>query len=252
MLAPLMLLAGIAAVRATELHRAETGHLLSLADSRHVENMTCTGLCSDVLLVSDQEPDVKYYEGTTESTCSEAILWANEGREGQIVFAGYQFVDGYQENLRTRTFGLDVLNGIDIEFTLPNSEDTLKARVKDTGEWNSLDSVECNELICSGSTRVFTDRDSGRVKLYDSCASSSDSVKIYTLYQAPEVHGPDTDDTYLVGISLRALPSTGSTSGRVEGAGFERIYASSELKDATVHVVADVGDVTFEFDLVKD
>lgn len=254
LLLPLMLLAGIAAWRtaAQQWERAEL-HPLSMAASRHVENVTCTGSCGDVLLVSDQQPDVQHYAGTTDTICSEAILWANKnGREDQIVFGGYMFVDGYQVNLPTQTFGLDVLNGADVEFTLPDSGSMFKARVKDTGEWDLLDSVECNELSCSGFTRVFTDRDAGRVSLYDTCSIAADDTNIYALYQAPELHGPGDDDTYLVGISLRALPSSGSTSGFVEGAGFERRYASSELVDDVVHVVADVGDATFEFDLVKD
>ena len=253
----LMLLAGISAFRAAELHRAEVAHPLSMAESRHVENVTCSGLCADVLLVSDQEPDVQYYVGgnsplTNPPYCSEAILWANKnGREDQIVFGGYEFDGGHQNNLPTQTFGLEALNGADITFMLPSREDVFTAHVKNTGEWNLLDTVECDNGTCSPSMRMFTDRDSGRVKLYDSCSLVSDSTNFYALYQAPEVHGPDTDDTYLVGISLRALPSTGSTTGFVEGAGFERIYASSELTDDVVHVVADVGDATFEFDLVK-
>ncbi len=252
-LVPLLLLAGIAAMRAVELHEARVGHPLSMAINRHVENVTCSGKCTGAVLVSDQEPDVRYYDSATETPlCSEAVLWANtNGREDQVVFGGYEFVNGYQVNLRTQTFGLDVLTGKDIEFTLPD-DDLFTARIADTGEWNLLDSVVCNELMCSGLTRIFTDRDAGRVKLYDSCDTSADHVKMYTLYQAPEVHGPDTDDTYRVDVGLRALPSTGSTTGMVDGVGFTRVYASSELTDDVVHVVADVGDATFEFDLVKD
>ncbi len=252
-LVPVLLVAGIAAVRAVELHEARVGHPLSMAANRHVKNVTCTGRCTNVVLASDQEPDVQYFEGATQPTCSESMLWANaNGREDQIVFGGYEFINGFQDNLPTQTFGPDALNGKDIEFTLPGSGDVFTAHVKDTGEWNLLDSVTCNELMCAGPERIFTDRDSGRVKLYDSCDASSDRVKIFTLYQAPELHGPDADDTYRVDVGLRALPSTGSTSGMVEGAGFEQVYASSELTDDTIHVIADVGDTTFEFDLVKD
>ncbi len=253
LLALLGLLTVVVAWRVIVLSSAVTGkHPLSFADNRHVENVQCSGACEGVLLVSDQQPDVQYYVGVKDSTCSEAILWANtNGREDQIVFGGHQFIDGYQKNLSTQTLSLDVLSGTDIEFTLPDSGSMFKAHVKDAGEWNILDSVECNQRSCSGFTRVFTDRDSGRVKLYDSCPSSSTATDIYALYQAPEVHGPDTEDTYLVGISLRALPSTGSTTGSVEGAGFEQIYTSSELAANSIHVSANVGDATFDFDLVK-
>ncbi len=252
-LVPAVLLAGIAAVRAAETHRAETAHPLSMAAGRHVENAKCSGQCDNVMLVSDQQPDVQYYDGVKDPTCAEAMLWANaNGREDQIVFGGYELIDGYQTNLPTQTFGLDVLDGKDIEFTLPDSGSMFTAHIKDIGESNFLDSVECDQLSCSGFTRMLTDRDSGRATLYDSCASSLNAPDIYALYQAPEVHGSDTDDTYRVSIGLRALPSTGSTTGWVEGAGFERVYTSSELADDTVHVIADVGETTFEFDLVKD
>lgn len=248
-----MLLAGIAAVRATEMHRAEVAHPLSYGDNRHVENVKCSGQCDGLMLVSDQEPDVQYYDGAKSPTCAEAMLWANaNGREDQIVFGGYEMIDGYQVNLPTQTFGLDVFSGKDVEFTLPDSGSMFTAHIKDTGEWNLLDSVACDQLACSGFTRVLTDRDSGRVTLYDSCASSSDDADIYALYQAPEVHGPDTGDTYRVSIGLRALLNTGTETGWVEDVGFERMYTSSELADDTIHVVADLGDTTFEFDLVKD
>lgn len=253
MLTPLMLLAGIAAVRATEMHRAEVAHPLSYGASRHVENATCSGQCDNIMLVSDQQPDVQYYDGAKNPTCAEAMLWANSnGREDQIVFGGYELIDGYQTNLPTQTFGLDVLDGKDIEFTLPDSGSLFKAHVKDTGEWNLLDSVECNQLSCSGFTQILTDRDAGRATLYNSCPTSANDTDIYALYQAPDVHGPDTDDTYRVSIGLRAPLSAGSTTGWVDGAGYEKIYTASELDGDTIHVVADVGDTTFEFDLVKD
>jgi len=254
LIASVVILVVIVAWRAAKLEFGAIGkHPLSLADNRHVANAQCSGKCENVLLVSSQQPDVQYYAGTKDTTCSEAILWANKnGREDQIVFGGYEIVDGYQQNLPTQTFGTDVLDGKDIEFTLPDSGSMFKAHVRDTGEWNLLDSAECNQLSCPGFTRVFTDRDSGRVKTYDSCPAASDSANIYRLYQAPEVHGPDTENTYLVGISLSALPSTGTTTGSVEGVGFERTYSSSELANDSIHVTADVGDATFDFDLVKD
>lgn len=251
LLVPAALLAGVAAVNASQLHRAEVVGPLSYGANRHVANVTCSGMCDDILLVSDQEPDVKYYTGTTSDTCSEAILWANKGREGQIMFAGYQFVNGYQVNLPTKTFDLEVLvEGITIPFTLPNSEGVLDAQVINTGEWNLLDVVGCDMGACPVSTRVFTDRDAGRVKLYDSCSASSDAINVYALYQSPEVHGPGDDDTYRVDIEKRESFGTGWDGG--EPKVFEYSYTSSELAADSIHVVADVGDTTFEFDLVRD
>jgi len=254
LLLPLLVLATIAAVRAVELHRGEVGHPLSFGTQRHIENVVCSGTCRNVVLVSDQSPGERYFTGTTNTACSEAVVWANSnGREDQIVFGGYEFLDGFQRNLPTQTFGPDALNGVDAEFTLGETGTLFTARIADTGEWNMLESLECNQLSCPGFIRIFTDRDAGREKLYDTCSPASDSIKTYAVYQAPEVHGPFSEDTYLVSVGLRALPSTGSATGWVEGKGFERTYTSTELAPEIIHVVADVGDdTTFTFDLVKD
>ncbi len=228
-------------------------HPLSLAAQRHVANVTCTGDCTNVRLVSNQEPGVKYFSGNDTATCSEAMLWANQGREDQIMFGGYIFIDGYQTNLPTQTLGMEALDGRAIDFTLPNTGARMfTAYARETGEWNLLDRVECNELDCGAiiPTRIFTDRDTGRVELFDSCLGETDATKIFTVYQSPDVHGPDTDDTYSVDITRLDGLVTGSNTGGTNV--FARQYTSTDLSASVIHVVADVGDATFEFDLVAE
>lgn len=232
---------------------ATTVHPLVFGDQRSVQNVTCTGACANVVFVSDQEPGVKYFSGNDTATCSEAMLWANQGREDQVMFGGYMFVDGYQKNLPIQTFGMDVLDGKDIHFTLPNSGDrTFVAHVKETEEWNLLDRVECNELDCDAvvPTRIFTDRDAGRVKLFDSCPVETNATKIFTLYQSPDVHESDTNDTYSVDITRLDGLVTGTNTGGTKA--FAHQYSSTDLTASVIHVVADVGEVTFAFDLVAE
>lgn len=251
---PLALIAIYGGWLITEQQPAVTGmNTLLQTASRHVENVKCSGVCENVLLVSSNEPDAQYFPDNTLDTCSEAILWANKnGREDQIVFGGYQIVNGYQENLRTQTFGLDVLDGIDVDFTLPDTGSSFIAKVKDTGEWNLLESAVCNEMGCqyAGTTRIFTDRDSGRVSLYDTCTKETGIVSTYTLYQAPNVQGPSDDLTYSVGIGK--IESFGAGSGEGFIGIFDREYASSELVENSIHITANAGGTTFDFDLVKD
>ena len=269
LLLPLMLLAGIAAWKvAAQRHEQSAENALSMAARREVKNVSCTGSCDNILLVSDQVPDVQYFAAGTHPTCIEANIWANETREEQITVSGYVFYQGVQETVPPQTFSTEVLDGRDLEFTLPRfsariehpanvdiiPDPTFVMHLKETGQWNQLESLTC-KTSCSSSQDNFTivtDKNGGRVTLFDHCTAEEKATVIYALYQAPELHGPDDDDTYRVSVGLRALPSTGSTSGWVDGAGFERVYASSELGDDTLHIIADVGEATFEFDLVKD
>lgn len=254
LIASVVLLVVIVAWRMIGLRSNAAGsHPLSLADNRHVENVQCSGACESAMLVDSQQSGQQYFVGIKCSTCNQAILWGNKnGREDQIIFGGYAIIDGVQKNLQTQSFGSEVLDGRNIDFTVVENGSTYIAHLKNTGEWNLLDSMECGQPACDETFAIFTDRDAGRATLYGTCPTESASAKVYSLYQAPEVHGPDASDTYLVGISLGALPSTGSTTGSVAGVGFEHTYSSSELANNSIHVTADVGDVTFDFDLVKD
>lgn len=233
------------------------GNTLSLADNRHIENVTCEGVCNNVLLVSDQRPDIRYFGDDGLETCTEVNLWANiTSREGQIIIGGYGMYDGFQKNLRTYTVAPEAIDGRTLFYGIPKASDTeekwdFALTLRDRQEWNVLDTLTFVSNENPLGFLIITERDTGLETLIDTCTKEQKNTAIYTLYQAPEVHGPGEDDTYRVMLQKRMSRSAGSTTGW-EGEGFEKIYSSRELDADVLHIVAPYGETTFSFDLVRD
>ena len=235
---------------------ARTGEgIVPLADSRHVENVTCEGKCDGILLVSDQQPDVRYFGDENIQACTEVNVWANAtSREGQITIGGYGFYNGFQKNLRTRTVEPEAIDGREVVFNIPKtgtSEENwqLTATLRDQQEWNVLDTLRysSNEEAPNGFL-ITTERDSGLTTLLDTCTAEQKAVTMYALYQAPVLFA--TADVYEVTIRYPDVPSAPEDVGNKTL--YTTTYTLNDLMNDFVHVVAPVGDATFSFDLVKD
>lgn len=237
----------------------------SLAPHRNVENFQCSGDCSNVVVVDTSYPGVRYVgDGPT---CAEANIWVNKTNDGRVLVNGYIFFDGVQESLDTVTFDEDVLDGRTLEYDLPRYSRSVQLpegvdvfpnlafdlRLNDSGDWNLLQALDRKETpdASQDSLVVSTDfEDGSRRTLFDSCSAAAKSTIIYSLYAQPDLHGPDTDNTYSVGLVRVDLPSTGSTTGFT--AVSDRHYSSDEFSDEIEHVTILAGDATFDFDLVRD
>ncbi len=267
LLISLILLVAVVAVRIVELWPAAvSGNALSQGVQRHVENVQCSGACDNVLLVSSQEPGTRYFAGGDCPTCIEANIWAGKTREDQITINGYAFYDGVQVNLAPKTFGTEVLDGREISWVLPLvppgatnpslngvvvADPTFIVHVKDTGDENLIDTVTYRDAANSmaDNITIVTDHAAGRVTAFDTCTQTNTNTNIFALYQAADLHGPQHSDSYTVDIEHRDSLSTGTiTGGEIV---FQKEFIFDELTEQKLHVTADVGDATFDFDLVK-
>ncbi len=241
--------------------------VLSSAAQRHVENVQCTGACENILLVSNQEPGVRYYAGGDCPTCIEANIWAGQTREGEITINGYAFYDGVQVNLAPQIFDAEVLDGRPLGWVLPLyppgtvfpsdgpdpfMDPSFNIRLKDTGDENVIDTFEFIPTPDSSAENItiVTDHASGRVTAFDTCTQTNKDTDIYALYQAPNLHGPQNSDSYAVTIEHRESLAAGTITGGTSV--FQKEFIFEELSEQKLHVTATIGDATFTFDLVKD
>lgn len=230
-----------------------------LADSRNVQNAACSGDCDHVSLTSDQYPGVIFVSSSaTSASCIPVTLWANRMREDQIGVNGFAFYEGGQKNLPPVTVDGDALDGRAIPFSVSSSsiDSDLEAEIavfnihlRDSGDLNLIDSEKFDEENGYGFL-VSTDYESGSVTLFDGCSTDAKEEQIYALYQAPEVVPPGEDKTYLVSVTRRGM--YGASEENQDAVIFEKIFSSTELQENIVHIRAVDGDVTFDFDLVRE
>jgi hypothetical protein len=228
---------------------------LTAAANRRVQNVQCEGECERVILVSSQEPNVQYFGSTEVETCTEINLWANQtAREGQLTIGGYGIYRGQQRNLRTRTVEGEAIDGREISYTIPKAGSgddswSFLLTLRERQEWNVLDTLKYSSDSAPIGVRIMTERDGGFETLVDTCASVQNSVAIYDVYQAPELHGAGESDTYRVGVGQ---VSSITRSDEATPTSFEQVFSSEELESDVLHVRAPVGEAIFRFDLVRD
>ncbi|MFA6017582.1 MAG: hypothetical protein WCT28_04040 [Patescibacteria group bacterium] len=228
-----------------------------LADSRSVQNAVCSGDCDHVSLTSDEQPGVIFVSSLeTSASCIPVTLWANRMREDQIGINGFAFYKGWQKNLAPVTVNSDALDGRAIPFSVSSSSIDSEADVavfdvylRDSGDWNLIDSEKFDEENGHGFS-VSTDYESGSVTLFDGCGADAKEEKIYALYQDPEVVPPGEDKTYFVSITRRGI--YGASEESQDAVIFEKIFSSVELQENVIHIRAVDGEITFDFDLVRE
>jgi hypothetical protein len=241
-------------------HRAyeTTGDLgLPTAEQRTVQNVTCSGSCSNVTLTSDQEPGKVYLENTAYDSCIPVTLWANRMREDQVGVNGYLFDRGAQVNLRPITVDTSAGDTVAVRMVMADAVPSwyegelpavLSFSLKDQGDWNLID-AESFSVENGAGMSVSTEYASGVVMMADGCSENAKDLVTYALYQSPELVWSGSEQTYLVFIVRRGM--YGESTETEDVTIFERIYTQSELEAQSITVEAVDGDVTLTFDLVK-
>ncbi len=228
--------------------------LVLSADERRVENVTCEGSCDNLIVTSQQQPDVRYYGAATLHACTLVNMWANTtSREGQITIGGYGYYDGFHDNLRTRTVEPEAIDGRTIDYKIPktasNSDDvwTFALTLAERGEWNVLNTVTSADDAVSGFA-IVTDRNDARATLLDSCSDESKALRVYSIYNAAEVVPTGSEAVYSVTVadeSFYERPTDGSQKYFLE-----QRYGEDVLTEPRMHISVPVKDAVISFDLV--